>query len=153
MDNRNLKARENILQDLKKNKRDFVKRYGEDAEKVMYGTATNRAKAKIKEAVQSFLSSKPIKEMKWDDPYIKDKELIYHEPTEKEIEDFKRIDKGLPIKTNQPKPKYTGNAALQIKIGKDKWQTIKTGPVGLIKNHYKKILYNKSNYRIIYEIE
>ena len=36
--------REDIIQKLKKNKRELVKRYGKDAEKVMYGRATNLAK-------------------------------------------------------------------------------------------------------------
>jgi len=39
-----LAKREDILQKMKKNKRSLVKRYGPDAEKVMYGRATNIAK-------------------------------------------------------------------------------------------------------------
>jgi hypothetical protein len=41
-----LDRREDIIQDMKKNKRGLVKRYGKDAEKVMYGRATNLAKKK-----------------------------------------------------------------------------------------------------------
>jgi hypothetical protein len=39
-----LNKREDIVKDMKKNKRALVKRYGKDAEKVMYGRATNIAK-------------------------------------------------------------------------------------------------------------
>ena len=39
-----LKDKERIFKDLKKNKKDFKKRYGKDAEAVMYATATARAK-------------------------------------------------------------------------------------------------------------
>jgi hypothetical protein len=41
-----LEKREDAIMDLKTNKRSFVKRYGKDAEKVMYGRATNMAKKK-----------------------------------------------------------------------------------------------------------
>jgi hypothetical protein len=39
-----LEAREKVIKDLKKNKSSLVKRYGKDAEAVMYGRATNIAK-------------------------------------------------------------------------------------------------------------
>ena len=39
-----LEAREKVIKDLKKNKSALVKRYGKDAEAVMYGRATNIAK-------------------------------------------------------------------------------------------------------------
>jgi len=60
-----LEKRENAIMDLKTNKRSFVKRYGKDAEKVMYGRATNMAKKqtetmnkdKIKEMIKSSLSN------------------------------------------------------------------------------------------------
>ena len=39
-----LAKREDVIQKMKKNKRSLVKRYGPDAEKVMYGRATNIAK-------------------------------------------------------------------------------------------------------------
>ena len=39
-----LKDKERIFKDLKKNKKAFKKRYGKDAEAVMYATATKRAK-------------------------------------------------------------------------------------------------------------
>ena len=41
-----LENREDAIMDLKTNKRSFVKRYGKDAEAVMYGRATNMAKKK-----------------------------------------------------------------------------------------------------------
>jgi hypothetical protein len=40
------KKREKNVKSLKKNKKDFKKRYGDDWESVMYGTATNQAKKK-----------------------------------------------------------------------------------------------------------
>jgi hypothetical protein len=67
-----LEKREAILKNLKKEKRSLVKRYGKDAEAVMYGRATNIAKKqaesmnqnKIKELVRDSLmkesNSKPI---------------------------------------------------------------------------------------------
>ena len=39
-----LETREKVMKDLKKNKSALVKRYGKDAEAVMYGRATNIAK-------------------------------------------------------------------------------------------------------------
>ena len=39
-----LAKREDVIMKMKKNKRSLVKRYGPDAEKVMYGRATNIAK-------------------------------------------------------------------------------------------------------------
>ena len=41
-----LKKREDIIMKMKGNKRDLVKKYGKDAEAVMYGRATNMAKKK-----------------------------------------------------------------------------------------------------------
>ena len=51
------KAKERIVKDLKGAKADFKKRYGKDAEAVMYATATKRAK-KIAEAVDPVLMEK-----------------------------------------------------------------------------------------------
>ena len=66
-----LDKREDIIKDMKGNKRSLVKRYGKDAEKVMYGRATNMAKkktdenmdqkAKIREMIKAALST-PITE-------------------------------------------------------------------------------------------
>jgi hypothetical protein len=44
-----LEKREDIIKDLKKNKKELVKRYGKDAEAVMYGRATNLAKKAVSE--------------------------------------------------------------------------------------------------------
>jgi len=44
-----LEKREDILKNLKKNKKELVKRYGKDAEAVMYGRATNLAKKAVSE--------------------------------------------------------------------------------------------------------
>jgi hypothetical protein len=44
---RELEKRESAIQGLKKNKRSLVKKYGKDAEKVMYGIATKQAKKKV----------------------------------------------------------------------------------------------------------
>ena len=60
-----LDKREDIIKDMKRNKRALVKRYGKDAEKVMYGRATNLAKKqaeamdqdKIKELVKDALQN------------------------------------------------------------------------------------------------
>ena len=64
-----LSKREDIIKDMKKNKRELVKRYGKDAEAVMYGRATNLAKKqaegmdqeRIKEMVKAALMG-PVKE-------------------------------------------------------------------------------------------
>ena len=42
-----LEKRESAIQGLKKNKKSLVKKYGKDAEKVMYGIATKQAKKKV----------------------------------------------------------------------------------------------------------
>ena len=44
---RELEHREVVLQGLLKNKRNLVKKYGKDAEKVMYGIATKKSKSKV----------------------------------------------------------------------------------------------------------
>ena len=59
-----LAKREDIIMNMKKNKRDLVKKYGKDAEAVMYGRATNMAKkqtesmnrTRIREMVKQSLS-------------------------------------------------------------------------------------------------
>ena len=56
-----LKDKERIFKDLKKNKADFKKRYGKDAEAVMYATATARAK---KEGIEERFSKAIIKKYK-----------------------------------------------------------------------------------------
>jgi len=63
-----LDKREDYLKNLKKNKKELVKRYGKDAESVMYGRATNLAKKavsdmnkqKLKELVHEQMMCKEI---------------------------------------------------------------------------------------------
>ena len=54
-----LAKREDVIQKMKKNKRSLVKRYGPDAEKVMYGRATNIAK-KVAETQMKNLNLKEL---------------------------------------------------------------------------------------------
>jgi len=66
-----LAKREEIIQQMKKNKSSLIKKYGKDAEKVMYGRATNMAKKqaeqmqneKLHKMIQDALSN-PISEKK-----------------------------------------------------------------------------------------
>jgi len=66
-----LTKREEIIQQMKKNKSSLIKKYGKDAEKVMYGRATNMAKKqaeqmqneKLHKMIQDALSN-PISEKK-----------------------------------------------------------------------------------------
>ena len=46
---RELESREAVIQGLLGNKQNLVKKYGKDAEKVMYGIATKKAKSKVEE--------------------------------------------------------------------------------------------------------
>lgn len=55
---RELESREVVLQGLLKNKRNLVKKYGKDAEKVMYGIATKKAKTKVED-----MNKEKIKEL------------------------------------------------------------------------------------------
>ena len=63
---RELESREVVLQSLLKNKRNLVKRYGKDAEKVMYGIATKKAKTKVegmnKEKIKELIQQTLYKE-------------------------------------------------------------------------------------------
>ena len=67
-----LDKREDYLKQLKKNKKELVKRYGKDAESVMYGRATNLAKKavsemdkqKLKELVKTSLMKDEVEENK-----------------------------------------------------------------------------------------
>lgn len=51
-----LEKREDIIMNMKSNKRDLVKKYGKDAEAVMYGRATNMAKKKTENMRNSKLT-------------------------------------------------------------------------------------------------
>lgn len=67
-----LEKREEVLKNLKKQKKSLVKRYGKDAEAVMYGRATNIAKKqaesmnqqKLKELIKSSLMKDEVEENK-----------------------------------------------------------------------------------------
>jgi len=67
-----LDKREDYLKDLKKQKKNLIKRYGKDAEAVMYGRATNLAKKavsemdkqKLKELVKTSLMTDEVEENK-----------------------------------------------------------------------------------------
>jgi len=61
LDDNTVEKSDSIMQDLKGNKREFVKRYGKDAEKVMKGRSIQMAKkkmteTKIKDAIKEVLS-------------------------------------------------------------------------------------------------
>ena len=61
-----LESREVVLQGLLKNKQNLVKKYGKDAEKVMYGIATKKAKTKVesmnKEKIKELIQQSLTKE-------------------------------------------------------------------------------------------
>ena len=49
LDDKTVEKSDSIMKDLKTNKRDFVKKYGKDAEKVMKGRSINMAKKRVAE--------------------------------------------------------------------------------------------------------
>jgi tetratricopeptide (TPR) repeat protein len=92
-----LEKREDIIQKLKKNKRSLIARYGKDAEKVMYGIATKRAKNnnmenfdknKISELIKKKLKENPIKKENQDIEVRGDK----YEYEQKSKEAFNLLD-------------------------------------------------------------
>ena len=72
-----LDKREDYLKQLKKNKKELVKRYGKDAESVMYGRATNLAKKAVSE-----MNKQKLKELVRNSLMNENKEF-----TEEEIQD------------------------------------------------------------------
>jgi len=62
------KKKEEIVKGMKKNKREFVDKYGKDAEKVMYATASKLTKeelrSRIKEQLNQILSEYEKKRVK-----------------------------------------------------------------------------------------
>ena len=72
-----LDKREDYLKNLKKNKKELVKRYGKDAESVMYGRATNLAKKAVSE-----MNKEKLKELVRKSLMNENKEF-----TEEEIQD------------------------------------------------------------------
>ena len=67
-----LAKREDIIIDMKKNKRKLVKRYGVDAEKVMYGRATNMAKKQTENMDDKKLNLRKMIEAALQNPKSKD---------------------------------------------------------------------------------
>ena len=57
------KDKEKYVKGMKKNKKDFEKRYGKDAEAVMYATATNMAKEDLDESVPTIKTTKIINDL------------------------------------------------------------------------------------------
>lgn len=62
------KLKDKILNQLKNQKREFVLRYGKDAEKVMYGRAINKAKKKTKDVLKTIDLQETIKKVLSNDP-------------------------------------------------------------------------------------
>jgi hypothetical protein len=99
-----LNKREDIVKDMKKNKRALVKKYGKDAEQVMYGRATNIAKKqaegmnpdKIKELVQDALQN-PKKADLDKDGKLSDYEKKRGAAIEKNMEKVDEMDLNDPI--------------------------------------------------------
>ena len=76
-----LEKRESALQGLKHNKKSLVKKYGKDAEKVMYGIATKQAKKKVedmnKENIKELIKSVLSKPKLTNEQSLDDKAKIY----------------------------------------------------------------------------
>ena len=64
---RELDSREVVLQGLLKNKRNLVKKYGKDAEKVMYGIATKKAKTKVEGMNKEKIKELILKSLQFED--------------------------------------------------------------------------------------
>ena len=113
---RELDKREDAIKDLKPAKRDFVKRYGKDAESIMYALATKRAKKKVeemnkeslKELIKDALKAPAVKEQS---PFVLAADAA-RDAGKKEFEFPKgsgkmhkvTIKKDLDIKEDIPKP-------------------------------------------------
>jgi hypothetical protein len=116
-----LAKREDVIQKMKKNKRSLVKRYGPDAEKVMYGRATNIAKkvaesemekSNLKELIRAALmqeKKKPFPDLTGDGKVTKADilkgrgiELKEYDPDQAQLDDEDEIpmsydDEGKPL--------------------------------------------------------
>ena len=177
IDQHTLEIRDKILQSMLANKQSLVKRYGSEAEKVLYGKSMKGAlkqvakeKEKLRETIKQCLT-KPTQKItekldnkgdEWEDPYKEYEKKIYdYEPTQDEIDKFKRIDKGLPPPQppqSQIKREYTGWAYLEYRKDKiSKWETIKYGPNKVIYGEYygyiKRNPGNKNRFRVVPEIK
>lgn len=171
IDQHTLELRDKILQSMLANKQSLVKRYGSEAEKVMYGKSMKSAKnkveserGKIRETIQQCLT-KPTKKLmekldsqgdEWEDPYKEyDKKVYDYEPTQDEMDRFKSHDRGYNQPLYPPQKTPTGWAYLLVHMGLNKWQAIKYGPNKLIYWHYHKLLKenpaNKTQYKVVPE--
>ena len=97
-----LKKREDIIMNMKDNKRDLVKKYGKDAEAVMYGRATNMAKKQTKEMRDPNLTElikDALKNPKKADLNKDGKLSDYEEKRGAAIEkNIKELDSSIPLK-------------------------------------------------------
>jgi len=106
-----LNKREEVIKDLKKQKKSLVKPYGKDAEAVMYGRATNIAKKqaesmnkeKLKELVRSSLTQEAEFTDKYDDnPKLKGKQKNLPDALQKGIISKVKEDMDLGHEDNEP---------------------------------------------------
>ena len=119
-----LSKREDIIKDMKKNKRELVKRYGKDAEAVMYGRATNLAKKqaegmdqdKIKELVKDALQN-PKKADLNKDGKLSDYEEKRGAAIEKSMEKVDEMDINDPV-------------AMRLRADKDKLAKMRAANAG-----------------------
>ena len=113
-----LNKREEVLKDLKKQKKSLVKRYGKDAEAVMYGRATNIAKKQAesmnKEKLKELVRTSLTKEATFTDEYDDNPKL---KGDQKNLPD--ELQKGIIDKVNENKPVANVNRhikAIQIQL-------------------------------------
>ena len=141
MDQHTLEVRDRILQSMMDNKKNLVKRYGSEAEKVMYGRAMESAKKqveaersnKLRETIRQCLT-KPTQRLmekklidkqgdEWENPYDEyNKDLTDYEPTQREVSAFERDEKGkspiqpkkvlVPTGLYKLENRYTGTVAI-----------------------------------------
>jgi len=83
------KEKERIVKGMKKNKKDFKKRYGDDAEAVMYATATKMAKENYTRKELPQIKNKQLENIEHDIIFLKINEVITVQK-ERIIENFKR---------------------------------------------------------------
>lgn len=154
------------------NKQELVKRYGSEAERVLYGKAMSSAKkqveaekqTKLKETIRQCLY-KPTQKLlekqqvdkqgdEWEDPYEEyDKDLTDYEPSQSEIDTFKRDEQGLPPKQEYIKGKGTGWASLEVNMGLNDWHPIKYGKIGLINHALKQKQAENPTYAKNYRVK
>jgi hypothetical protein len=116
-----LDKREDIIKDMKRNKRALVKRYGKDAEKVMYGRATNLAKKqaeamdqdKIKELVKDALQNPKKADLN------KDGKLSDYEEK-----------RGAAIEKNLDEMDLNDPVAIKMRAAKDKFSKMRAANAG-----------------------